>query len=136
MQETTTQVRDRFEPDSTYAAPASKMVVKFPLSGSAELVDYQASTFFLSGWPAASATRSQLVVEIVERNLRADEIRKHPDRVEQDLEKQLQWANADLSAFEAAAEASIRDTLARRRERIRNDRHVEQVLGIPIRASA
>lgn len=135
VQETTTQVRDHFEPDRTYTVPASKIVVKFPLSGSQEMLDYQASTFSLSGWPAATATQSQLVVDIVERTLNADEIRKHLDRVEHELGKHIQWANADLSAFEAAADASIRDALGKRRERIQNDRHVEQALGIPIRAS-
>jgi len=134
-QETTIRVPDHFEPDRSHTVPASKMVVKFPLSGSAELLDYQASTFSVSGWPAGTATRNELVVEIVERTLNAEEIRKHLDRIEQELERHIQWANSDLSAFESMADASVRDALERRRERVRNDRHVEQALGIPIRAS-
>jgi hypothetical protein len=50
----TTQVRDEFHRDEIYTVPASKVVVTFPISGTTEMLDYQASTFS----PAESTARS------------------------------------------------------------------------------
>ena len=47
--EVTTQVRDQFRHDEIYTVPASKVVVSAPVTGTTEMLDYQASTFSISG---------------------------------------------------------------------------------------
>lgn len=132
--EVTTQVRDQFDRGEVYTVPASKVVVSFPISGTTEMLDYQASTFTISG-EYGKVTGGNVVVEVVERSLNADSIRRQVDRVKQDIDKRVAWANGDLAKFRATAEEAIRSNYARRKERILNDREVEEALGIPVRTS-
>jgi hypothetical protein len=67
--EVNTQVRDQFDPDEVYTVPASKVVVSFPISGTTEMLDYQASTFGLSG-TYGKVAGGAVVVEVVERTLK------------------------------------------------------------------
>ena len=133
--EVTTQVRDQFDRDEIYTVPASKVVVSFPVSGTTEMLDYQASTFSMSGTYGRVSSGS-VVVEVVERTLNADVIRNQIERVKQDIDKRVGWANADLAKFRSTAEKSIRNSLSSRKERILNDRAVEEALGIPVRTSS
>jgi hypothetical protein len=133
--EVTTQVRDQFDPDEVYTVPASKVVVSLPITGTTEMLDYQASTFGLSG-KYGKVSGGCVVVEIVERTLNADTIRAQVDRVKQDVEQRAAWANGDLATFQSTAEQSIRSAFERRKERILNDREVEDALGIPVRTSS
>lgn len=132
--EVTTQVRDQFEPDEIYTVPASKVVVSFPISGTTQMLDYQASHFSVSG-RYGQVSGNSVVVEIVERTLNADAIRRQVDQVKQDIDKRIAWANGDLAKFRTTAEQSIRTTIGTRKERILNDGEVEEALGIPVRTS-
>lgn len=132
--EVTTQVRDQFDRDKIYTVPASKVVVSFPISGTTEMLDYQASTFSLSG-KYGKISDGNVVVEVIERTLNADVIRRQVERVKQDIDQRVAWANGDLANFWATAEQSIRANFASRKERILNDREVEEALGIPVRTS-
>ena len=133
--EVTTQVRDRFEREKTYTVPASKVVVLFPISGTTKMLDFQASHFSMSG-EYGKVSGGNVVVEVVERTLNADVIRNQIERVKQDIDKRVGWANADLAKFRPTAEKAIRDSYASRRGRILNDRAVEEALGIPVRTSS
>jgi hypothetical protein len=133
--EVTTQVGDQFDRDEIYTVPASKVVVSFPVSGTTEMLDYQASTFSVSG-RYGGVIGGSVVVEIVERTLNADTIRKQIERVKQDIDKRVGWANADLTKFRSTAEKAIRNALSSRKKRILNGRAVEQALGIPVRTSS
>ncbi|HEX5089627.1 MAG TPA: hypothetical protein VFV89_17600 [Nocardioides sp.] len=133
--EVTTQFRDQFDREEIYTVPASKVVVSFPVSGTTEMLDYQASTFSMGG-KYGKISGGSVVVEIVERALDADTVRQRVDQVRQDIDKRVAWANGDLISFRASAEQSIRASLSSRRERILNDRQVEEALGIPVRSSA
>lgn len=74
--EVTTQVRDQFDCDEIYTVPASEDVVTFPVSGTTEMLDYQASTFSLSG-KYGKVSGGNVSVEVVERTLDADSIGGH-----------------------------------------------------------
>lgn len=132
--EVTTQVRDQFR-DQILTVPASRLVVSFPVSGATEMLDYQASTFSMSGKYGEVASGA-VVVEIVERTLNADVIRKHIERVKRDIDQRVEWANSDVAKFRSTAEQAIRNAYAQRKKRILNDRAVEDALGIPVRTSA
>lgn len=132
--EVTTQVGDEFHRHEIYTVPASKVVVTFPISGTTEMLDYQASTFSLGG-KYGKVSGDNVVVEVIERTLNADTIRRHVDQVKQDISKRIGWANGDLANFRGEAERSIRSAIASRKQRILNDREVEEALGIPVRTS-
>lgn len=132
--EVTTQVRDQFRHDEIYTVPASKVVVSAPVTGTTEMLDYQASTFSISG-KHGKISGANVVIEIVERNLTTELIRARFDQIKQDVDQRASWANADLTQFRATAEQSIRTVFASRKERILNDRQVEDALGIPVRTS-
>jgi hypothetical protein len=132
--EVVTQVRDQFQRDEIYTVPASQVVISFPITGTAEMLDYQASTFSLSG-TYAKVSNGSVVIEIAERTLNAETIRSQVNRAKEDVTKRAGWANSDLTKFRAIAEQSIRSALERRKERILNDRAVEEALGIPVRTS-
>lgn len=133
--EVTTQVRDQFDRDEIYTVPASKVIVSFPISGTTEMLDYQASTFSLGG-ERGKVSGGKVVVEIIERTLNAWTVRAQVDRAKQDIDKRAAWANADLVAFLSTAEQSVRTSLERRKERILNDLAVEDALDIPVRTAA
>lgn len=132
--EVTTQVADQFERDRIYTVPASRVVVSFPISGTAAMLDYQASTFSLGG-EYGKISGDNVVVEIVERTLDADMIRRQVGQVKQDIDKRVAWANGDLAKFRSTAEQSIRNSYSSRKQRILSDRAVEDALGIPVRTS-
>lgn len=132
--EATIQIQDRFEHDEIHTVPASKVVVSIPISGTTEMLDYQASTFGISG-KYGKVSSGYVVVEVIERTLNADTIRGEIERVKQDIERRVGWANADLDTFRVSAEQSIRDSFVSRKQRILNDREVEEALGIPVRTT-
>jgi hypothetical protein len=133
--EVTTQVRDQFGRDETYTVPASKVVVSFPVTGTTEMLDYQASTSSMGG-KYGKVSGESVIVEIVERTLNADTIRAEVERVKKDICQRAAWANSDLASFKKTAVQSIRTAFERRKERILNDRSVEDALGIPVRTSS
>lgn len=134
--EITTQVRDQFRPDRIYTVPASKVVISFPITGTTKMLDYQASTFRLFSEEHGKVSNGFVVVQVVERTLNADTIRDQIDRAKQDIDERAAWANSDLAKFRSTAEQSIRSEFQRRKERIRNDRSVEDAIGIPVRTSS
>ena len=135
VSEVKTQVHDQFERDRVFTVPASRVVVSFPISGTSEMLDYQASTFSLSGG-YGKVSNGSVVVEVIERTLEPETVRRQVDRVKQDVEKRILWANTDLEQFRQAAEPEFRATYVARKERILNDRAVEDALGIPVRTSS
>lgn len=132
--EVTTQFNDQFERDRVYDVPASRVVITFPISGTTEMLDYQASQFSIGG-TYGKVSKGNVEVEVIERTLDAATIRGRVDRVKQDIDRRVGWANADLGSFRATAEQTIRNTYLARKERILNDCAVEESLGIPVRAS-
>lgn len=133
--ETFTQVQDQFRRDRVYTVPASKVVVSFPLTGTTDMLNYQASTFSW-GAPRGTVTRGSVIVEVLEQTLTADAIRAQVEAVKQDVTKRVDWANADLASFKRTAAQEIGSAHARRKARILNDRAVEDSLSIPVRTSA
>ncbi|NKZ80512.1 hypothetical protein GTA28_28310, partial [Rhodococcus hoagii] len=133
--EVVTQERDRIVPGRVYRVPASKLVVSFPISGSAELLDYQASTFSISE-ASGKVSAGRVVVEIIERRLDAEMVRSHIERVQQDIDKRAEWANIDLRRFRSTADRSLRNAHESRKARLLNDRAVEEALGIPVHRSS
>ena len=132
--EVSTQVGDQFDRNQIYTVPASKIVVSFPISGSTSMLDYQATTSSF-GPRYGLVSGGNVVVEITERVLNAETIRSQVDRAKQDVERRVQWANADLANFLDSAKQAIQNHFASRKERILNDREVEEALGIPVRTS-
>lgn len=105
--EVTTQVRDQFHRDESYTVPASKVVVSVPITGTTEMLDYQASHFSLSG-SYGKVSGGRVTIEILERTLNSEDVRAQVERVKQDVERRTGWANGDLAAFRKTAEQSIR----------------------------
>ena len=134
VKEVTTQARDQFDRDENYTVPASKVVVSIPISGTTEMLDYQASKFSLSG-KGEKISDGSVIVEVIERTLNAETIRGQVDRVKQDIVKRVAWANGDLAKFRMTAEQAIRSDFLGRKDRILHDREVEASLGIPVRTS-
>lgn len=134
ISEVTTRVRDQFELDRVFTVPASKVVLSFPITGSTEVLGYQASTFS-SGPRYGEVSGDSIVLEVIERSLTADVIQGRIDRLKQDIDKRVGWANADLQGFAGTAEQSLRRSYAERKQRILNDRAVEEALGIPVKSS-
>ncbi len=133
--EVSTEVRDQFDRDEIYTVPASKLVVSFPVSGTTEMLDYQASAFSFSG-EYGQMSSGHIVVEIVERTLNADVIRERIERVKESIDRRVGWANADLAQFRPTAEQALRSAYTSRKDRILNDRMVEDALGIPVCTSS
>lgn len=132
--EITTQIRDEFHRDQIHAVPASKVVVTFPISGTTEMLGYQASTFGVSR-QRATISGGNVIVEVVERTLNTAAIQREIDAVKRDIDKRVDWANADLAKFQPTAEEAIRSAHANRKQRVLNDRALEDALGIPVRTS-
>jgi hypothetical protein len=63
--EVTTQVRDQFGRDETYTVPASKVVVSFPVTGTTEMLDYQASAFSMSENPSREKCVSSITAPVL-----------------------------------------------------------------------
>lgn len=133
--EVSTRVRDQFDRDRIYTVPASKIVVSFPVTGNIEMLDYEASSSRLTQ-RLGKTTRGSIVLEIVERVLSADVVREKIEELRQDITPRIVWANGDLSKFREAAAREIRNALASRKERLLNDRAVEDALGIPLHATS
>ena len=135
VDEVSTEVRDQFDHDEIYTVPASKIVVSFPISGTAEMLDYQASTFGIGG-KDGQISGGHVVVEVVARTLNAEVIRARIEQLKQSITKRVGWANADLAKFRSTAEQALRNAHTSRKDRILNDRAVEDALGIPVRTSS
>ncbi|MEX5637711.1 hypothetical protein [Parafrankia sp. FMc2] len=135
VMEVTTQVRDQFYGDKIHTVPASKIVVSFPISGTAEMLDYRASTFSMSG-EYGKVAGGAVVVEVVDRTLTTAVIQEQIKQVRKNIDQRVDWANADLARFYATADQAIRSAHASRKQRVLNDRAVEESLGIPVRTSA
>ena len=133
--ETTTQRRDDFRHDRVYTVPASSVTLTVPIQGTSEMLNYQASHFTLGGNHDEIA-RGAVVITVVSAKLGAEVIQGEISAVRNDVDRRSAWANEDLSKFLAAAESEVRNKLSRRRERILNDRAVEEALGIPIRTTS
>lgn len=132
--ETTTQVRDRFSGE-VRTVPASKIVIRVPISGSAELLNYPSSTTDPFDSPQLGVVSgSWLEVHVVEETLSGEIVRQRIAAATEDMNRRVGWANSDLREAREAAERELRQRYADRRERILNDRALVDDLGIPMNA--
>lgn len=123
--------RDPFRPNQTYKVAASKMTLSVPYIGSKSILDYNASTFNYDSneW----ALDDEVIrFDVVEYSLTTEAVQSRIKNVQARLDKKVVWANGDLARFLPNAEERTRGRLKQRRERILNDRKVEDSLGIPI----
>ncbi|WP_280454309.1 hypothetical protein [Nocardia brasiliensis] len=130
--EVRTQVRDQFDRSEVFEVPASKVTLHFPFTGTKELLEYPASTYSLSGASEGKVLNGSIVLEIIERSLTAEAVQSRVEGLKADLNKRVEWANTDLRNFAPTAEQAIRDAYANRKQRVLNDRAVEDALGIPV----
>lgn len=128
--ETTMQVTDPFF-DRTSTVPASRVVVTYPATGDTMMLNYQASTYSLSAMPA-KVTNNGIVVEVTGRQLDAEAVKAHTERVKESIDQRVAWANADLERFRTNCERDLRASAEQRADRIRNNRQVQAALGIPV----
>ena len=133
--EVTLKVPDQFGRDKAYVVPASRLVLSFPISGTTDMLNYQASTFSM-GAGVGLVSHAAVVLEVIERALTADTILARIDRVKIDLNQRASWANSDLINFKGTAELGLRARYKERKERILRDRAVENALDIPVRTAA
>lgn len=131
--ETTVQVTDPFF-DRISTVRASRLVIAYPATGTTMMLNYQASTYSLSDMPA-KVTNDGIVVEVIERQLDADAVKAHTQRVSESIDNRVEWANADLERFRTDCERDLRASAQRRADRIRNDRQVQAALGIPVKST-
>ncbi|MFV9460269.1 hypothetical protein ACNJ7E_43515 [Rhodococcus sp. NM-2] len=132
--EVSTRIQDQFHRDRIHTVPASKITLSFPFTGTADLLNYQASTFNMEDLEG-TVSGDSIVLEVVERSLNASVIQTRIERLKNDLEKRANWANVDLQNFLGIAEQSLRNVYSSRKQRILNDRSVEDTLGIPVKVS-
>lgn len=91
--EVMTEVRDRIYDDGSLPVQASKVVVSFAASGTWEMLDYQASTFIMSG-NHGRVTAGRVEVDVIARNLDAEAVRAEIHRVRGSVQQRANWANA------------------------------------------
>lgn len=136
VSETTIRFQDRFDFDEEHTVPASKLTLHFPFTGSKELLEYQATTYNITAPSAGKVLNSAIVLEIVEPNLTPELVSARIDSVKSDMNRRAEWANTDLQNFLPTAERELRTAYASRKQRILNDRALEEALQIPIAAKS
>lgn len=129
--EVITQVRDQFD-QRTYDVAASRIVVSHALTGTSAMLDYDASTFSMSGPGQAKISSTSVDVEVVDRALDADRIKRVVGSARTDVSKRIGWANVDLAQFLVSAEQNVRAAVEKRRARVLSDRALQESLGIPV----
>ncbi|MFE3447070.1 hypothetical protein ACFXNW_28895 [Nocardia sp. NPDC059180] len=132
VSETTTQSWDHFDRSQSHEVPASKLSLHFPFTGTKALLEHQASTYSMGSTSDAKIQNSSITLEIVERNLTPEVVQGRIAGVKADLNKRAGWANKDLNEYVPTAERAIRTAYSNRKQRLLNDRAVEDALGIPV----
>ncbi|MBC7271557.1 MAG: hypothetical protein H5T76_23080 [Streptomyces sp.] len=134
IDEVTIKVRDQFGRDRIYDAPASKTTLRFPASGSLEMLRYPASQAYMSTTLdfKIDERRDTIEVEITERELTAELIKQRIAGFREQVGNRVKWANADLAQVRDTAPSELRAAYEQRKDRITRDRHVQEALGIPV----
>lgn len=134
VSETSMNVRDPFFQEKIYNVPASRVTLTFPISGDASVLNYQATTH---SWAPEQGTigNGAVQLEIVKRELNPNEIKTAVEELRRDIDQRVQWANADIRGLRTSLEQTLRGDYRQRKQRILNDRSVEDALGIPIKTT-
>lgn len=131
--ETTIVVRDVFD-RGQHSVPGSRLVVRYPVSGTADLLGYEATRSYMTTFDE-EIDRGALVIDIVATTLTAQVVEGKLSHVRSQVEEMSGWANNDLRAFRNTIEQRLRQGLEARRARILSDRDLAAALSIPVRSS-
>ncbi|WP_420174256.1 hypothetical protein [Luteococcus sp. OSA5] len=114
----------------------SELDLRIPVEGSGFLLDYQASTFRLSGgMPNCRLSGDTLTLTINERELTAEVIESEFENLKSDATAQASYTNDDLAKYTPHAEQVLLGDLQRRRERLLKDRALDAALQIPVHST-
>lgn len=130
--ETTVGFPEAFNRNNVHIVPADAVTVRVPISGSAEILTMQASTFSMGGEPDCQIRDGWVIIEIVERDLTAQRVSERIAEVRRDLTKRSEWANSDVTGFRHRADIELREARARRRNQILRLRDLDAALPIPV----
>jgi hypothetical protein len=131
ISETSLQVRDAFD-RGTFTVPASRVVISYPIEGTAELLHYQANRGYMQLFDA-DINGASLDVEVVARELTADAVSARTREIQEHVGNMAEWANSDLRTERERLESGLRGTIAARKARLLADRQLEAALGIPMK---
>jgi len=134
VSETTLDVRDQFERDRVYRVPASRIVIRFPIDGTGDMLKYNARTTSLSG-TVGDVRGGELVLEITERELSRELVEARTKGLRDSVSQRVEWANNDLEEFRRNVDRGLRNEYEARKKRILADRALTDSLGIPARST-
>jgi hypothetical protein len=136
ISETLVQQYDYFNHGASKAVSGSSLTITVPVSGDGELLNFQASTFNLSGPPdGARIGKSQIEITISEHRLSAELIQGRFEGLRGQIDQKAAWANNDVDQARAEADRVLRADLERRKQRLLHDRALESALNIPVQVS-
>lgn len=132
--EVTTTVWDQFRPGRSYEVPASKTTLRFPVSGTLEMLRYPASHSYMSATLdfEIDVRSGTINVAMTERELTAELIKQRIAQLREQVGNRVKWANADLAKVRGTAPSELRSAYEQRKDRITRDRQVQEALGIPV----
>lgn len=123
--DTTVPVQDAFGDATT--APASEVTITVPVTGTAKMLTYHASTFTLGDLGEKIGSHS-LTLKMVARDFTVDALLSTISKFRTTMDQRVTWANDDLTAFLPFAQAQLTSFVASRRDRITHNRAVAAAL--------
>lgn len=125
--------RDPFD-GRTYSIPASALTIRFPIHGDGDLFGYRASTFSISS-SAPKVSANEIVLTVEAERLTPEMVAGAVEQLRKEVDQRAAWLNADLRAFRVEAAINLRSHAERRKQRILDDRALDQALAIPVRTT-
>jgi hypothetical protein len=112
--------------------PATTLSVKVPLSGTHELLNYQASTRNSAPLPRAFITYDSLVFSITDVHMTPEKVNSRIASKRTQLTTMIDWTNSDVRAWSEEFKKGVRLLVANRAERLRKQDELTASLTIPL----
>lgn len=117
--------------DETYRVAGQAFDFHVPVTGSAELLEYRASTFSLSGNPRASVSGASLTFRVEAQDLDAETARAQVAAMQARIVETTGWTNAELGQANERLLSSVRTEVFARKQRLDDAAATAESLDIP-----
>jgi hypothetical protein len=101
--------------NQTYMAKGFHITVKVPFSGDAELFRYRASTYSISGTPAATVHSGELILSYQTSESDPEKIKQLWQKDIGELNNHLGWTDKDIAAYNANLERTVGSIISQRK---------------------